>query len=288
MNRSKAISLLLPALAFTACAQKKHLYTSPEGYTFNNPVIYNMPDALLEVSGIAFHDGKSDTIYAEQDEEGKIFYFRPGEGTQQATGIKFGKNGDYEDIALCGDYVILLRSDGVLFGIPFAEVRQGAIATVTKWKDLLPAGEYEGMYADNASSRIFVLCKNCKKDKHTNQVSGYILQMAGGGSLQPAGNFSIATSDIARMTGVKAIQLKPSALAKNNRTGEWYVLSSVNKMLVITDEQWNTKEIFRLDPALFIQPEGIAFDREHALYISNEGSGAKPGTVLKFTFHASR
>jgi hypothetical protein len=55
-------------------------------------------------------------------------------------------------------------------------------------------------------------------------------------------------------------------------------------MLVITDEQWKVKSAFPLDPAVFNQPEGIAFDSHQNLYISNERGQAAAATVLMFSY----
>lgn len=237
---------------------------------------------LMEISGITFHEENNDTIYAEQDEEGKIFYL--DQHTGQYGDLKFGKPGDYEDISISKDQVILLRSDGTLFGIPLAEVQRRDIRTVNKWEHLLPAGEYEGMYADK--DRVYILCKSGKPDKNKEAVSGYVFLLVKGRP-EPAGTFSISGKDIARLSASKK-HFKPAALAKNQRTREWYILSSVNKMLVITDEHWNVKDVFKLDPKLFVQPEGIAFDSDHTLYIANEGSDVRPGTILKFLFRPIR
>ena len=72
--------------------------------------------------------------------------------------------------------------------------------------------------------------------------------------------------------------------AKNLNTNEWYILSSVNKMLIVADADWNVKNVYALNPAQFHQPEGIAFDNQFNLYISNEGDLVSPGNVLKFNY----
>ena len=75
---------------------------------------------------------------------------------------------------------------------------------------------------------------------------------------------------------------RPSALAKNPLTKEWYIISAVNKLLVVTDENFKMKDSYALGGNLFNQPEGIAFDKEGNLYISNEGDDITQGNILKF------
>lgn len=261
-------------------------YTSPKGYNLTQPVKYNMPDALHEISGIAFHHGKADSLYAEQDEDGNVYYLHLGDN--HAASSTFGKQGDYEDIAILGEQVILLRSDGVLYTFPFKGIRQATINNVQKTKDVLPAGEYEGLYANEKDQQLYVLCKHCNDDNTRKTNSGYIFKLAADGSIKQSGTFSINVQEIEAITGTKKIAFHPSALAKNQLTNEWYVLSSVNKILVVTDYNWKVKAVYPIDPGLFMQPEGIAFDGQNNLYISNEGDKITPGNVLKFNYNASK
>lgn len=257
-------------------------YTSPKGYDLTRPVRYNMPDELTEISGITFYNGKPDMMYAEEDENGRVYYFRLGD--KKIGRSTFGKPGDYEDIAILGEQMILLRSDGVLFTFPFKNVKNADIPNVQKWKDILPQGEYEGMYANEKEQQLYILCKHCSDDNTTKNSSGYIFKLTSDGQPKQSGTFNINVKDIEVLAGTKKIAFHPSALAKNQRTNEWYILSSVNKMLVVTDARFKVKAVHFINPALFIQPEGIAFDDKNNLYISNEGDKVTPGTVLKFAF----
>jgi uncharacterized protein YjiK len=257
-------------------------YKSPQGYDLTKPVKYNMPESLLEISGIAFHHGKSDSLYAEQDEEGHVYYFRLGD--KQVSHSKFGKRGDYEDIAILNDQVILLRSDGTLFIFPYNQVRNKDIANVQTVTNVLPPGEYEGLYADEKANQFYVLCKHCSVDNTKKSSSGYIFNLSANGGVKQSGTFSINVKDIEAIIAKKKVAFHPSALAKNPLTNEWYILSSVNKLLVVTDAAWKVKAAYTISPSLFIQPEGIAFDNQNNLYISNEGDKITPGTVLKFNY----
>ncbi|WP_091144961.1 SdiA-regulated domain-containing protein [Mucilaginibacter pineti] len=278
------LSISVGILSVISCAQKveSNEDVSPKGYDLTKPVKYNMPDALTEISGIAFYQGKPDMIFAEQDEDGNVYSFKLGD--KQVNTSKFGKKGDYEDIAICRNQVILLRSDGVLFTFPFTEVKKPEIANVKKLQDILPAGEYEGLYADEKTGLLYVLCKHCADDRTTKTSSVYVLALQADGTVKQSGGFSINVKEIEKITDKKRISFHPSALTKNTVTNEWYILSSSNKMLVVADADWKVKTVYPLNPGLFNQPEGIAFDNQHNLYISNEGDKVSPGNVLKFNY----
>ena len=281
-----AITVVVLAVAsqLLGCAQKSS-YRSPAGFDLSKPLKYTVPGDLTEISGIAFNKGKNDVIYAENDEEGKIYYLRPGDKAAKSTTFK--DEGDFEDIAICGPQVIMLESKGVLFTIPFAEIGKPQTNSAKKWKELLPEGEYEGMYADENANQVYVLCKHCSVDKTSKQCSGFIFSVTGDGSVKNSGDFKLSVKQIEDQLHTDKINFHPSALAKSPLSHDWYILSSVNKLLVIADEDWKIREVYALDPNIFTQPEGIAFDSDNNLYISNEGYIAARGNILKFPYKKS-
>ena len=231
------------------------------------------------------YHGRADFVYAQQDEAGHIYYMKLGD--KKAAYSKFAGHGDYEDIAIMGEQVFILRSDGALFTFPFKSVRDGNISDVIKFENLFPAGEYEGMYADEKEKELYVLCKNCKEGKDKNFVPVYYYKMLSSGNYpytKVMGYGRINIKQIEARLGKSKITFRPSALAKNPATGEWYILSSVNKLLVVADAALKIKEVYPLKASLFLQPEGIAFDDKNNLYISNEGDKATKATVLKFNY----
>lgn len=280
---------ILAALAFLltltglSCVEKKPTGPeSPAGYNLNKPQKYSMPDILQEISGIAFNKGDNKIVYAEQDEDGSVFTLPLGTKDDKVT--KFAGKGDYEDIATANNFVIVLKSNGVFYTFPIAETQKPEAANVVETKDIIPKGEYEGMFADEASGQIYVLCKSCKQDKDTKLISGYILALQTNGSLKATGTFSIDVSQIDRLSGKKKGTFHPSALAINPLTKEWYVVSSVNKALVVADPDFKIKGVYHLSSNTYNQPEGIAFDQVGNLYISNEGSETQVGNILRFDY----
>lgn len=275
-------------LAITACSKTEKKYESPKGYDFNAPVKYEMKSELKEISGIAFYPGLAQKLYAIQDEDGKLFYWKVSE-PESLQQLDFGKPGDYEDVGMTKNHVIVLRSDGTLFIFPFAEVSAGAITTVKKWKDIVPAGEYESLYVDGNNGKMIILCKNCSVDKgNSSAVSGYELQLEEDGTPVFKNNFTLNTSKVKELNPTSKRIIKPSAVTYNSKTNEWFIVASVNKMLLIADQNWNIKQTVILNPSLFPQPEGISFDIDNNLYISNEAGKTSKGTVLKFPFKPSR
>lgn len=260
--------------------------SNPPGYDFSKPEKYIMPNVLLEVSGIAFRNGNPDTLYAQQDEEGKVYALMPGQKKNRET--RFSKRGDYEDITFANGYVFLLRSDGTIFSFPESELQSDQANNVQEWKELLPNGEFEGMYGDTARRLLYVLCKQCNQNKGTNLVSGYTLRWSTDSTLVRDSSFSINTDFIFETPGKKKgkkQRFEPAALARHPKTGDWFILSAVNKLLVIANAQWTVQGVYPLDAGRFRQPEGIAFDNNGNLFISNEGDELSNGNVLRFAYH---
>ena len=247
-------------------------------YDLEKPDKFNMPESLFEISGIAFDNGKNDTVYAIQDEEGKLF--RLAWDVKVQTHTKFGKKGDYEDVSIVNGEAIVLKSNGALYSFPISEVNHEEPESVKEYKKLFPKGEYEGMYGDEKTGNVYVICKNCPADDAKNSVTGYIINLSD--SAKTAETFSIDVKQIKAIHGKVDRGFRPSAIAKNPVNNNWYIVSAVNKLLVITDSNWKVKDAVSLSSNMFTQPEGIAFDSQGNMYISNEGDDLAEGNILKF------
>ena len=255
---------------------------SPPGYKLGSPQKFILSESLREISGIVTLQGNGDTLYAIEDEEGKLFYFHPGDGKFGYK--KFGKRGDYEDVTILDnkDFVVL-RSDGSLFVFPLDLVRDGDMGKVEKKENILPAGEYEGLFGDD-NGRLIALCKNCPEDDQRDEVSGYVLGRDQKGDLTITDHFRVDVSMLKLTSMKRKAKFHPSCIARHPLTRQWYILSSVNKLLLVLDDKWTVKASYPLDPSLFKQPEGLAFDRRGNMYISNEG-GQGNANVLLFKYN---
>lgn len=281
MRTITTIRLMFALLLFTAagCGFTKKEDPTPKAYNLNKPEKFSMPESLLEISGISFYKGNSDSVYAIQDENGKLF--RLAWKHEKQLHAQFGKTGDYEDVTIVHDQVIVLKSNGTLFQFPFSDATYAEIDSAQELKHLLPKGEYESMYGDDSTGLVYVLCKNCEQDNNKKVASGFIFRLAND-TLTPAGNFAISVGEIKEIAGKVKRGFRPSAMAKNPVTHDWYIISAVNKLLVIASYDFRVKEVYPLNGNTFNQPEGLAFDKEGNMYISNEGDDLSRGNILKF------
>ncbi|MCF2493917.1 MULTISPECIES: SdiA-regulated domain-containing protein [Dyadobacter] len=270
---------MLALLTLGGCDSTKKEQVVYKDYDLGKPDKFNMPESLFEISGITLNQGNPDTIYAIQDEDGRLY--RLGWDEPKQLNAKFSKKGDYEDVTIIRNNVYVLKSNGAIYNFPLTEAVFEEVEQIREMKKILPKGEYEGMFGDEASGKIYILCKNCEQDNSKSSVTGYILE-PDKDSAKISETFSIQVDEIKAITGKVERGFRPSGLAKNPVTNDWYIISAVNKLLVVTDNQWKVKEAYALNGNQFIQPEGIIFDKQGNLYISNEGDDLFSGNILKF------
>jgi uncharacterized protein YjiK len=258
----------------------KSANAQPADYDFTKAERFNMPESLLEISGIAFNAYDPETVYAIQDEEGRLFSLKWG--IKKATSIKFGPRGDYEDLAILNNQVYVLKSSGDIYSFPL-DMELGDVSDSTaQWDDFLPKAEYESLYADEAAHILYVLTKSGgKKKKNT---LGYKINVdKTTKQLGTITEFSLDQDAIEAMGYKLKSGLKVSALSQHPKSKEWYILSSAEKLLVVANPDWQIKMVYDLDASTFNQPEGIAFDKDLNLYISSEGDEITNGNIQKFT-----
>ena len=265
-------------LISSSCKPHPEVKSSPAGYNLQQPEKISLSESLLEVSGIAFRNGDPDTVFAVQDEDGRVFSIAMDSKEQKSSSFQSG--GDYEDLTIMNDRMFVLKSNSSIYSFPMAAISGKKVPEVAEYKKLLPSGEYEGMYYDSLTNKIIVMCKSCKDDKKAESLTGYTLQVDGDRLILDE-TFKLNYKS-AQVKG----KLKPSALARHPLTRQWYIVSSVNRSLLILDGEWQIREVHPLSSKIFNQPEGIAFDKQGNLYISNEGDELTQGNILKFIYRS--
>ena len=263
---------------FSACGFMSNKNSDgPIGYDLNHPITIKLPLELDEISGIAYY-GKDSCVFAIVDESGwlyKIYLNAPREIEKW----RFSDKADYEDLELLDSNFFMLESNGDISVLRFFE---GDSLVVNEFKFSKGKGnEFETLFYDDETQKLMVLCKDCRTDKK-KQVSSF--------SFDPVTfhyehtEFRIDVERLAKMTGESKLKFKPSAAAINPLSEELFILSSVNRLLVITDRKGELINAYRLNKKYFKQPEGITFMEDGTMIISNEAAGDGVANVLVFPF----
>ena len=256
-------------------AGKKKNHTSPDGYDLTQPIAIKLPLELDEISGVAYY-AKDTSLFAIQDESG-LLYKIPLNRPQNIEKWKYKKGADYEDVVLLNESFFVLVSNGDIVGVRF--LSEDSIQE-SKFKFPFDKGsEFEILFYDATINKLRLICKDCESDKK-KYLSGYLFDpVTHEYSEDPV---RIDVQSITALLGKDKMKFKPSAAAINPATHELFIISAINKLLVIVDKTGKAKEVHRLDKANFKQPEGLTFSPGGTMFISNEAADIGVANILIF------
>ena len=263
-------------------------------YNLSDPdEVYLLPEKLKEISGIQVID--SNIIACIQDEEGIIFLFNLKTKKIEKE-IVFAEKGDFEDLEIIDDNAFVIQSNGTIFNIKnFLSDNPEVI----KIKINLHKGcNVEGLTHIKKGQYLLFACKDAPGIKPNEDKAVYAYNF-NNNKLEKEPYLRISNSKVEELInqgegweitmdlkkfidGDKAL-FRPSAIALHPFSNEIYLLSSVNKLLCIIDQEGNIINVYPLENKYFRQPEGICFNMKGDLYISNEASGGT-ANILKFNY----
>jgi len=300
-------TLILGVLFLSFCRPKAShtdpAHEDPFAYTLEAPdARYKLPDYLEEISGLSYI-GKG-KIACVQDENAFI-YIMNLEQEKIVDRYEFGKDADYEDIAVVDKTAYVLRNDGDIYRIKDYRKKD---RKVKKYEtDLKEKNDTEGLAYDPLSSSLLIACKGSPSIDKDKDYEGYkaiyrfdlekeelldephfLIDLKRLDSYKDQNAFSRLSLRVAKRLRLieSETSFQPSGLSIHPIYGEIYIISSVGKLLIILDRRGKVQDVKELDPFLFRQPEGICFAPNGDMYISNEGQGGK-GYILKFNIHAT-
>ncbi len=265
---------------FCQCAQKKSDDRSEKfalSYSMDEMKTVVLPKDLNEISGLEWVE--EDELWAVEDESGEIFRIDPrtGEVIQK---MKFEKKADFEDLTVTEGTAWVLQSNGDLYRVrePFGETSE------TTLFEFPNSGkrDMETILASENGKAIWIFCKDCEIEKGSGGASVFRFDLE---TLQfdPLPFHTLNQQDfksVLQNQNSKPLKIQPSAAAFHPIEKRIYMISSTGNWLTILDADLNPEEMYRLDPKLFKQPEGLTFDPEGNLYISNEAAGGKPNLLF--------
>lgn len=257
--------------------------------------VHELPAELSEISGITF---LSDSVLvAIQDEEGILYYYSLPQNKiiRKQT---FAGSGDFEDLVKAGEDMYAITSGGVLSQIKnFASSNPVVTTLETPFSE---KNDIEGMAYDAKNHRLLIAPKEhgLEGNKTTKEIYGFDLKTM---KFQNEPVFSIRLEEISSQFNGDALEesskkflkaignqnmnkvFRSSAITVNEKTGEIYVLSSLNGLISILNSAGKLTKIIQFSGAEYKQPEGIAFAPNGKLYISNEGGKSGIGNIIELT-----
>ena len=260
-------------------------------YDFDQPTLtITLPGALREISDIAVVSESE--IACVQDERGTVFVYDLT-SKRITDEVRFASHGDYEGLAVVDSQVYVLRSDGMLFQLSSMK-RHPA---VQKFDLHLPFKESEGLCLDASHQRLLIAPKShpeAGNGKDARPIYAFDLRSL---ALANSPAFEVSVRAIRRFAKRhdlpiprrpknngesmhNALHFMPSAIAVHPQTGEVFIVSAVDHVLVSCDQRGNLSGYTVLDASTFRQPEGIAFLPNGDLLISNEAAGKEATLVL--------
>jgi uncharacterized protein YjiK len=267
-------------------------------YNLDNPdEKHILPGVLMEISGnVLLNDNLMICI---QDEKAILFFYDLT-AYRIIKQVKFGKDGDYEDVALVNDEVWVLRSNGTIYKLTnFGN--EDKIKTREIKTRLSKKNNCEGLCYDPVENRLLIALKGKPEVTDEQDFSGfkavyafdpekekvskkpeYLIELQKVKDMENASLYERISHRIAETFEESGdIRFQPSAIACHPITDEIYVLASVGKAIVVMNRKGELLSIQQLNKLRFPQPEGITFAADGTMYISSEGSGGS-GTLMKF------
>lgn len=264
-------------LMFGGCdLGKKEKFRDSDMYNFSSPKIIDLPEALDEISGIAYY-AKDTSVFAIIDEDGSLFkiLLRNPKAVRQ---WKFDKKRDFEELVLIDSVFYVLVSNGDIEAIRFDG--NAIVAEKSDFSaDSKAVNEFESMYPESDSSRLIILCKTCESDPKKS-FSSFVYNIRD--SAKTYAPYMVFDMSVMESKLNVDKHLKASAAAIHPITKDIYIISAIQKLLVITNYKGEFKELYQLDPGIYKQPEGMAFTPEGDLIISNEFANDGFANLLLF------
>lgn len=259
-------------------------------FDFNKPqTTHELPKELKEISGITIINDS--LVGCVQDELGTFFIYNLISKKIDSR-IRFTDKGDFEGVAIAGQNVYALRSDGIIFEILNYN---STLPKITSYASGVPAMDNEGIHYDMKSKKLIIACKGKfgkglvnqlrreiyafnPKTKKIDSEPLFVIDIDKAKQFALKNEISLPTKTKSGITKTD-LKIRISGLSIHPKTHQFYILSAVDYALFVYSKNGVLEGIKLLNPKLFRQAEGIAFMNNCDLLISNEGGNEVPTVI---------
>ena len=267
-------------------------------YDLNDPdETFELPGKMEEVSGLTISpDGQH--IIAIDDEDGELYFVSKKSGKLKAE-VDFWRDGDYEGVEVVEDRVFVVKSKGTIYEI--RNVSDDGQQTIVHKTFLSETNNVEGLAYDVPNNRLLLGCKGAagsgdgfrqKKaiygfDLSTNKLNPEPVLLINQEKVKEYLDLHPALNEYEKLVEFfdpdgGEFSFSPSSIAIEPGTGNLFITSSVGKMLMVTNTAGEILYLEKLKKKVHRQPEGMAFDVDGTLYISNEAKSGDDAVIHRF------
>ncbi|TXI77080.1 MAG: hypothetical protein E6Q44_14260 [Flavobacteriales bacterium] len=260
-------------------------------YDMRDPAqVFELPSQLNEISALT--DVDAETIACVHDESASIYFLSTRTG-RILDSVAFAGPADMEGLTRVGNEFFALRSDGLVYRLGD---RASGMAVRDTFRLAIPNRNIEGLGYDDRSGMVLVSPKDLQKgskagkdERLIHAIDPHATAMAPRAALRlsldrlereaEALGIEVPKDTKGKGKAKSALKLRYSSVAVDPTNGHYYLLSAVDRTLLVVDRSGSLVDLVFLDPKLLPKAEGITFTPDGAMWLSSEGKGRSPVLV---------
>ena len=237
---------------------------------------WRLPDRLVEISALALN--AEERLFAITDEVGVIYELDYVDGglVKSFTVGDPPLRADFEGIAVLGDTIWLMTSDGSLYATTEADDGETSPLRQSFRTDYGDYCELEGLAADRSAGTLLLACKETADRDDALKVFEVEapVQFPASGDLPLVREVELPEDEITEWIGEKHVN--PSAIVVDPANGDWLFVAARQRAFVRLGPDGTLSEAIILQKKeRHRQAEGIEMTRDGRLLIADEGGDGK-------------
>jgi uncharacterized protein YjiK len=266
-------------------------------YDMTYPYAYfELDDLLKNISGLSPTGMSAKSIVCVQKEDGKAYLVDKKTGKINSS-VFFTTEGQFEGVEMVGDTMFAIKDNGQLYKIWNLNSTSKMVRQV---KLNLPRTEMmEGLGYDLQNNRLLMTAKGQKEGDFSKKIYSLDVKTNQSNPI-PAYEITLAQfkefladkkadraymklhEDYVAKANPKNFDFIPASIAINPIDNNIYVLSSFNSVVMVMNPQGKIVDIQKLKKDMNNAPNGLCFDEEGTMYISNEAKDGKPAKLVEY------
>lgn len=274
----KVILCIFSFIGSLYCQQQSSSLLQRYNLNDDKSVVIKLPKKLDEISGLALAD--SNSVYAHNDETGKIYKINLGTGeieNEFLIGKKKIKK-DFEGIAVANGYIYLITSDGNLYKFKEPETKNKVKYRKIK-TGLKQQNDIEGLCYDDENNSLLIACKGKAGKGYKGYKTVYSFNLDSL-MLKEEPEYLISLNELKENYNIK--NFSSSGIEKNPVSKTFFIISTHDKAIIELSPEGKILSAGKLNKKKHTQPEGITFLKNGSLIISDE---AQNGTAKISIYH---